>query len=122
MQDIQQTFNSNQKSTFVDKIHDKINQTESNTDSLQDQLSLDRKTNPTENTKRKSLQTQGLFNSDILIEPIYEPPLELRTYFSDVSSVEKPQVEKQCSKLKQQKTIETNNQGIWKHDWHAIKC
>ena len=67
MRDRQQTVNLNPNSTSGDEKDDKINQTEKNTDSPQDQTSLDTKSNPPENTTRKALQIYGLSHSDLLI-------------------------------------------------------
>ena len=122
LQGRQQSVTSIPSSTCEVDNRDTINKNENNTDSHQDQTSLDTKIYPTENTQRKPLQIHGLPPLDIVIAQILNRPIALGVEFLDVLWVEKSPVEKECVKLQHQKTIETKNQWTWKQDWHAINC
>ena len=73
MSNRRKTVTSSANLPSEDGNQDKVNETESNTESTEDQTILEPSTNPIENIQQNPLQIQSSSHSDIFVEQFYKP-------------------------------------------------
>ena len=114
MSSTHKTVYSHLNSSSESENGDANNQTESEIESTQDQISEEPNTHPSKSTLQNPLQIPANSDSGKFTNQAQNPSPELPKKFSEVFSMEEPQVEDESLRLQHRRKIEAANQILRK--------